>query len=137
MIAKAYFIKIFYLRSPFNIFKSYVIRYIRLTTALVPVVLVTIGPLRYIDSGPEWTARTSQIVGFCEKYWWSALLHVQNYVNPFEVVRLVKTFPLLAFELYQIFTSFVKVCGTSLVFVCRFSTLSHLTINFVSFMEIW
>lgn len=24
----------------------------------------------------------------CERYWWSALLYVQNYVNPNEMVRI-------------------------------------------------
>lgn len=72
--------------SQLNIVQSYVRRYIRLTTSLIPVILFTIGPLFYMSNGPEWTSRTTQIIGFCERYWWSALLHVQNYVNPFEVV---------------------------------------------------
>lgn len=74
--------------------KMYANRYIRITTALAPIILFTVTFLRLSGSGPEWTARTNQIIGFCDKYWWSALLHVQNYVNPFEVVGIATGLPL-------------------------------------------
>lgn len=72
--------------KPLNLMKIYVNRYIRITTALAPLILFTITFLRYSGSGPEWSIRTNTIIGFCDKYWWSALLHIQNYVNPTKVV---------------------------------------------------
>uniref|UniRef100_A0A336MU13 CSON007328 protein n=1 Tax=Culicoides sonorensis TaxID=179676 RepID=A0A336MU13_CULSO len=88
--------------SPLNIFKNVIIRYIRLTTALIPVILFTVGPMIYMGSGPEWTSRISQVTGFCDKYWWSALLHVQNYVNPYEVCVGQAWYLSVDFQLYLV-----------------------------------
>ncbi|XP_063704130.1 nose resistant to fluoxetine protein 6-like isoform X2 [Culicoides brevitarsis] len=85
-----------------NFLKLYLARYIRITTALTPIVLFTLGPLKYTANGPEWTIRTNQIVEFCEKYWWTALLHVQNYVNPYEVCVGQAWYLSVDFQLYLI-----------------------------------
>lgn len=74
----------------------YANRYIRITTALAPIILFTITFLRFSGSGPEWSVRSNQIIEFCDKYWWSALLHIQNYVNPLEIVSMWENLPIFS-----------------------------------------
>jgi hypothetical protein len=64
-------------------------RYLRYTPLLAALLLflitlmkhIVFAPMSYLEGG-IWN-----IVPNCEKWWWTTLLHVQNYVNPTEIVR--------------------------------------------------
>ncbi|XP_058454323.1 nose resistant to fluoxetine protein 6-like [Malaya genurostris] len=69
-----------------NLPLMYVHRYLRLTPALAALVLLSATLLKYFGSGPFWSgSAVATLSDPCEKYWWSALLYVQNYVNPTEI----------------------------------------------------
>lgn len=82
-----------------NIFKLYYHRYLRLTPLLAITMLVSMSVFRFLGSGPLWPIAT-QIYAVCDRYWWSVLLYVQNYVNPFELVGTRKA---VIFWLYEKF----------------------------------
>ncbi|XP_057653140.1 nose resistant to fluoxetine protein 6-like isoform X1 [Diorhabda carinulata] len=69
------------LSSVKGILKHYLHRYIRLTPALLGVILFTITTFKYIDSGPNWVDGTTEMRESCKQYWWSALLYIQNQLN--------------------------------------------------------
>lgn len=65
----------------------YLHRYLRTTPVLAVLILVIVSLLKHLGSGPlfEFTTYYSMIMD-CEKHWWPALLHIQNYYNPLEAV---------------------------------------------------
>ncbi|KAJ8911825.1 hypothetical protein NQ315_012555, partial [Exocentrus adspersus] len=65
----------------FNIFHFYIHRYLRLTPALAALILVLTTLARYMGSGPLWENVNIVIAKPCERYWWTSLLYLQNYVN--------------------------------------------------------
>ncbi|XP_049288164.1 nose resistant to fluoxetine protein 6-like [Anopheles funestus] len=65
-----------------NVPIMYLHRYLRLTPALAALVLFTATLMKYIGTGPFWDGAMSLTEDSCKEYWWSALLYVQNYVNP-------------------------------------------------------
>jgi hypothetical protein len=76
----------FLYRKKLNIFKSYLHRYFRITTVIAAAILFFITLFKYLGDGPMWNASLANPIRLCEKYWWSALLHIQNYVNPDGIV---------------------------------------------------
>ncbi|XP_031358800.1 O-acyltransferase like protein-like [Photinus pyralis] len=62
----------------FNIPSYYIERYLRLTPAVLAVMLFTLTWFGYIGSGPLWY-RTDDVIGPCQTHWWSCLLYIQNY----------------------------------------------------------
>ncbi|XP_031358816.1 nose resistant to fluoxetine protein 6-like isoform X2 [Photinus pyralis] len=81
----------------FNIPSYCIERYLRLTPAVLAVMLFTLTWFGYIGSGPLWY-QTEDIIGPCQKYWWSCLLYIQNY-QPATCIR--QTWYLsLDFQLY-------------------------------------
>ncbi|XP_061727277.1 O-acyltransferase like protein-like isoform X2 [Cydia pomonella] len=66
-----------------NLPRFYLIRYVRLFPLLAAAVLLRAAEPRVTD-GPTAVDRAQEPVR-CRKYWWSALLHVQNIVNPREM----------------------------------------------------
>jgi peptidoglycan/LPS O-acetylase OafA/YrhL len=64
----------------FNYFRVVYRRYIRYTPVYAAIILYTVSLMKFTRQGPFQIDLTSA----CEKYWWSALLHVQNYVNPLD-----------------------------------------------------
>jgi hypothetical protein len=64
----------------------YIHRYLRLTPAFAALILFSSSLMRYVGNGPIWYNAEKLLVEPCHKYWWSALLYVQNYVNPNEIV---------------------------------------------------
>lgn len=62
----------------FNFFKSIIHRYVRYTPILAASILIFASISRHVK-GPSPDVVTSDD---CSHYWWSALLHIQNYVNP-------------------------------------------------------
>lgn len=75
--------------AKFNIFLFYLRRYVRVTGPLAMVVLVYVTVLEYMGAGPVWTKAMHGLKDQCVEYWWSALLHVQNYVNPTDIVSIL------------------------------------------------
>lgn len=74
-------------RGTLNISKLYLHRYLRTTPVLAFLILVILSIFKYFGTGPFWNLTLQEAMkGQCEKYWWAALLHIQNYYNPIEVV---------------------------------------------------
>lgn len=67
----------------------YLRRYLRLTPLLGVTILVTMSSLRFFGSGPLWPQLLTFLSNRCDKYWWSALLHIQNYANDYGTVGLL------------------------------------------------
>lgn len=67
----------------------YLHRYLRLTPVFAFLILLVVSLFRHIGSGPYSTVDYNSNAIPCMKYWWSALLHIQNYVNPQEIVSSV------------------------------------------------
>ncbi|XP_053681623.1 nose resistant to fluoxetine protein 6-like [Sabethes cyaneus] len=68
-----------------NVPLQYVHRYLRLTPPFAALLLFTVGIYPNIGSGPLWDSSLAVTADLCNKYWWSALLYIQNYVNPNEM----------------------------------------------------
>ncbi|XP_065079915.1 nose resistant to fluoxetine protein 6-like [Ochlerotatus camptorhynchus] len=65
-----------------NLFQFYLQRYIRITVPLAVLVLFVTSFAVYVGEGPQWKPSLFKMQDTCSKYWWSTLLHIQNYVNP-------------------------------------------------------
>lgn len=105
-----------------NILLVYLHRYLRLTPLLGMGFLFSMSLMRFLGSGPFWPNIVKTQSEQCDKYWWSALLYAQNYVNPKEIVSF---FFLLWFFLSILIFNFVLVFRTFLVSFSWFSTVSH------------
>lgn len=66
-------------RKKLNLLRLILHRYLRYTPVLAFLILYIVSISRYTNHGP---ISFPGYVDCCEKYWWSALLHIQNYVNP-------------------------------------------------------
>lgn len=73
----------------FGVLKMYLHRYMRLTPVYAFLILFVISLYRHIGTGPYNTDDVFSNPSDCTKYWWSALLHIQNYVNPQQIVSSV------------------------------------------------
>lgn len=69
-----------------NILWLYFHRFIRLAPALGALILFLISIMKLIGSGPYYKFVIDTLAQDCIKYWWSALLFTQNYVNPNNIV---------------------------------------------------
>ncbi|XP_073966954.1 O-acyltransferase like protein-like [Choristoneura fumiferana] len=58
----------------------YLSRFLRLFPLLAAAVLLQASLIHRVADGPGWHGM-AKLVGNCRRYWWSALLHVQNIVN--------------------------------------------------------
>ncbi|XP_055613193.1 nose resistant to fluoxetine protein 6-like [Uranotaenia lowii] len=68
-------------RRTINLPMLYLHRYIRITAPLAALVLMSVSFIKYIGEGVMWKAVIDPTQEVCLKYWWSVLLHIQNYVN--------------------------------------------------------
>lgn len=68
-----------------DIISLYLNRFMRLTPILAVVTLFSANTYRFVANGPLWPAIDDKAV-LCRRYWYSTLLHIQNYVNPLEMV---------------------------------------------------
>lgn len=59
-------------------------RYLRYTPVLAMLILFFVTFPKFLGTGPFFNIESYTVQ--CKKYWWTALLHVQNYVNPNELV---------------------------------------------------
>ncbi|XP_044727081.1 nose resistant to fluoxetine protein 6-like [Chrysoperla carnea] len=62
---------------PFNIPFYYLHRYIRLTPSYAAAIVFSLTLYRFMGSGPLWDPENTNEQ--CKKYWWAALLYIQNY----------------------------------------------------------
>lgn len=65
----------------------YLYRYLRITPPLAIVVLWYSTLIQHLGSGPLWNEMLSIVQKPCQEYWWATILHIQNYVHPFPLVR--------------------------------------------------
>ncbi|XP_044737959.1 nose resistant to fluoxetine protein 6-like [Chrysoperla carnea] len=68
-------------KIPFNVPLMYFHRYVRLTPAYLAVILIYLTLLTDMGSGPIWNDAVNGLHTTCQKYWWSGILYIQNYVN--------------------------------------------------------
>lgn len=100
MLVMLNFVKARERKKPFNIFKFYIHRYLRVVPVFLSVVLFMVAFSEHTVSGPKKIIWTGEFyTANCKKYWWSALLLVQNYFNPLNVVgiRKIRTYLFLTF----------------------------------------
>ncbi|KAM3956529.1 nose resistant to fluoxetine protein 6-like [Aphomia sociella] len=62
----------------------YINRLLRMFPLLATVILLQASVFNHISDGPFWQ-NMALATENCRQYWWSALLHVQNYVNTLQV----------------------------------------------------
>lgn len=92
-----------YFRSrKLNIFRFYLHRYIRITPVVAATIFFTLTLQRYVGDGPFNKYFIILFSENCEEYWWSALLHVQNIVNPFDICMFHLWYLSPDFQLYLI-----------------------------------
>ncbi|KAL1491689.1 hypothetical protein ABEB36_012250 [Hypothenemus hampei] len=70
-------------KNKFSVWKFYLIRYLRLTPALIPVVLFAIFLTKYLGSGPFYPQINDAVAEPCRSNWWS-VFYLQNYINNFD-----------------------------------------------------
>ncbi|XP_048480394.1 uncharacterized protein LOC105382199 [Plutella xylostella] len=63
-----------------NIHLFYLNRLLRLFPILATAVLATASVFHHVADGPQWQLFVRKVYN-CRTYWWSTLLHVQNYMN--------------------------------------------------------
>ncbi|XP_013136892.1 PREDICTED: nose resistant to fluoxetine protein 6-like [Papilio polytes] len=59
----------------------YLHRVLRLFPILAAMVLFEASLFNYVSDGPLWIGPAQNVLR-CRQYWWSTLLHIQNFVNP-------------------------------------------------------
>lgn len=73
----------------------YIHRYLRLTPFLAISILFSVSLMRYFGNGPLWPNTITLLSKQCERNWWAALLYIQNYYNPIDVVSFILLFRIL------------------------------------------
>lgn len=67
----------------FNTFKYYIHRFFRIAPVYYAAILFVIAFIPYLGDGPSYQRIIEPALHQnCVKYWWSALLFIQNWVNP-------------------------------------------------------
>nr|XP_049694112.1 O-acyltransferase like protein [Helicoverpa armigera] len=62
----------------------YLNRLLRMFPLLATMVLLQASLFNHVSDGPYWINQAHAAEN-CRQYWWAALLHIQNYVNPLEI----------------------------------------------------
>lgn len=60
----------------------YAHRLLRLTPLMGATILLSMSLMRFLGNGPVWPLSMDYLRQSCQKYWWSGILYIQNYVNP-------------------------------------------------------
>ncbi|KAK4883265.1 hypothetical protein RN001_006584 [Aquatica leii] len=68
-------------KQNFNIIKHFLNRYIRFSSVLFVIVLISFS-LIHLSSGPLWKANANYYKSNCYTYLWNTLLYIQNIANP-------------------------------------------------------
>ncbi|KAH0817641.1 hypothetical protein GEV33_005150 [Tenebrio molitor] len=90
----------------FNVVLFYVHRYIRITLPLSVAVIVYSSFIQHFGSGPLWRETYLAMQLPCQHFWWSTLLHIQNYINP-SFLCIPQTWYLTCEMLYYFFSPLV------------------------------
>ena len=69
-----------------KIWKLYIFRLMRVTPFIGILIFFMMTLTPYQSSGPYYQFLTGAQIPACEEYWWSAMFHIQNYVNPDTIV---------------------------------------------------
>lgn len=117
-----------------NIFRMYLHRYLRITPALAMLILVQ-KFIRFFNDGPFYNGFTKNFQVKCDKYWWSALLHVQNYVNPLQTVSFILNFVQLKQLNRQL--KLLLVLEPLVVFVRWYAIVLVITTSSLSASSLW
>ncbi|XP_063822750.1 nose resistant to fluoxetine protein 6-like [Ostrinia nubilalis] len=64
-----------------NLHLFYLNRLLRMFPVLATGVLLEASLFNRVSDGPDWST-VSDLVGRCRAFWWSTLLHMQNFMNP-------------------------------------------------------
>lgn len=115
----------------FNLILFYLRRYVRVSAPLVIVVLFYSHLLEFLGAGPVWTRTMHGLRDPCQEYWWSTMLHIQNYINPTKFVSIkFKNFgDKICFLLSYWFVTIdlkLLICLFSILFILFFSALFRL-----------
>lgn len=84
-------------KNNLNIFRMIVHRYLRYTPVFAVCILCTISLSRFVVTGP---LEVGDFRNNCVEYWWSSLLHIQNYVNP-DTLCLNHTWFVVEYQLFH------------------------------------
>lgn len=95
-------------RNKFSHTRVVVLRYLRLTPSLVFTILL----MQLLSIVVRDRPLCAEV--YCEKNWWTAILHIQNYVNPEKMVRMWK-FKLFEWGIIKIY--YFSACFT--LIICR------------------
>lgn len=64
----------------------YIYRYMRVSPFVGILIFFMMTLTKFTNSGPYYDFLTQAQIPACEQYWWSAMLNIQNYVNPENIV---------------------------------------------------
>lgn len=76
-------------RKSFNIPKLILHRYLRTTPVLAFLIFFIVSTMKFTGDGPIWNRIIAQFSQPCKDYWWTGILHIQNYYNPNDMVSSV------------------------------------------------
>lgn len=77
----------FIIRKKLLIFPMFLHRYLRLTPVVAATIFCLLSLQRYFGDGPYQKFMVESYYEACEKYWWSSMLYIQNFVNPEKMVQ--------------------------------------------------
>lgn len=69
----------------------------RLTPSLAMVMLLEGTLMYHMSEGPLWKRLVGARKDSCVSNWWTNLLYISNYVNPYRIVSLLSVLSLLRF----------------------------------------
>lgn len=73
----------------FNPLILYLHRYIRITAPLAALILFVVSFAVYMGEGVYWKVQMESLMEPCMTNWWATLLHIQNYVDPGNMVSIL------------------------------------------------
>lgn len=68
-----------------NLHLYYLNRLLRMFPVLATAILLQVSIFNWVADGPFWNVLAEE-THKCRVFWWSTLLHIQNYVNPGDIV---------------------------------------------------
>ncbi|XP_072948844.1 nose resistant to fluoxetine protein 6-like [Epargyreus clarus] len=106
----------------------YLNRLLRMFPLLAAVILLQASVFLHLSDGPFWQ-NVAQATMSCRYYWWSALLHVQNYVNPLELCLYQTWYLSVDIQMYIICPIVLFwLFGRSLFAWCALATITVLSL---------
>lgn len=94
-------------RGKFNIAKMYLHRYLRTIPVFGILILIILSILKHLGDGPYYDfVSKASFVGSCERNWWAAFLHIQNYYCPIDSVRAWQEISAICWKLLLHFSVF-------------------------------